>query len=363
MSDNINNLVHEARQVKQVIDSEKELKGTVDPLLEAKFKRLERRLASLETKNTGSETIYGSDANMQYRDAFLKYLRKGDDALLAQLATSKVQLNDAGFAVAPSMEILINSEVSKLSVIRKIASVTQVSCDSLDLAIEDSGNKAVWGEPTNNSTVIKRYIKAYDVVAQPKATAKLLEDGEINVEQYISSKIGEAFARAEDESFLIGDGISKPKGILILQNGTNANEIEEIEEQISFAGIMNLQASLDSFYAHNVAYLMHKNTESQIRFLKDTNDNYIWRPAQKEGDNATILGVPVHTTNYMPNGVNSKAIVFGNFKNGYHVVERIGVNLLRDPFTEKPFIKFYTLRRVGGDVTDGRSLKILKQVV
>lgn len=361
MSEKINNILHEARQVKEVMDSEKELKGTVDPLLEAKFKRLERRLASLETRGLGKETVFGVDANSEYRDAFLKYLRKGDDALLAQLATSRVQLNDAGFAVASSMEVLINSEVSKLSVIRKIASVTQVSCDSLDLAIEDTGSKAIWGEPANNSTVIKKYIKAYDVVAQPKATAKLLEDGEINVEQYISAKIGEAFARAEDESFLIGDGVSKPTGILTMPNGTNADQIEEIPDQISFAGIMNLQSSLDTFYAHNTAYLMHKSTESAIRFLKDTNDHYIWRPSEKEGGNATILGVPVHTTNYMPVGNGNQTIVYGNFKNGYHVVERIGVNLLRDPFTEKPFIKFYTLRRVGGDVTDGRCLKILKQ--
>ncbi len=363
MSENYNNALHEARNVKDAIDVEQDLKGSVDPLLEAKLKRMERRLATLEAKKTtsSSEARFGNDINGEYRDAFLKYLRKGDDALLSKLSVSGVQLNDAGFAVAPSMESLISVEVNKLSVLRKLASVTQVSCDSLDLAIESDGSKATWGEPSGTTSVLKKYIKAYDVVAQPKATAKLLEDGEINIEQYIASKIGESFARAEDESCLIGDGVSKPKGILTLASGVNADEIEQVSGVINFTTIMNLQASLDTFYAHKTAYLMNKNTESAIRFLKDTNGNYIWRASEKQGDVATILGVPVHTTNYMPHGVGKKSIVYGNFKQGYHIVERVGVNLLRDPFTEKPFIKFYTLRRVGGDVTDGRALKILMQ--
>ena len=125
---------------------------------------------------------------------------------------------------------------------------------------------------------------------------------------------------------------------------------------------MELQSSLDTFYAHGTAYLMNKSTESEIRFLKDTNGNYIWRPADQQNPNATILGVPVYTTNYMPHGSGEKSVIYGNFKQGYHIVERVGVNLLRDPFTEKPFIKFYTLRRVGGDLTDGRALKVLVRV-
>ncbi len=124
---------------------------------------------------------------------------------------------------------------------------------------------------------------------------------------------------------------------------------------------MELTASLDTFYSAETSYLMNKSVESQVRFLKDTNDHYIWRPSQKQGDQNTILGVPVFTTNYMPNQAGKASILFGNFKQGYQVVERVGVNLLRDPFTEKPFVKFYTLRRVGGDVVDGRALKALIQ--
>lgn len=357
-----NSVLNDARQTKEAMVLEKDQKGAIDPLLEAKLKRLERRLATLETKRTSIFAEMHSGEGDEYQDAFLKYLRKGDEGVISKLAKNGVQLNDAGFAVANSMESLIQREVARISVLRSLASVTQISSDSLDLAIEEAGAGASWGEATQHSTVLKKYIKAYDVIAQPKATPKLLEDGEIDVESYVGKKIAESFARVEDESFILGDGISKPIGMLTLQNGTSANEIEHVESALTFEGIMDLQASLDSVYANDVSYLMNKNTESEIRFLKDTNGNYIWRPAEKQGEHSTILGVPVCVTNYMPHGSNAKSIIFGNFKQGYHVIERVGVNILRDPFTEKPFVKFYTLRRVGGDVVDGRALKVLKRI-
>lgn len=361
-NNNYNNILNEARTVNDQILSQ-EANGISDPLSVEKLKKIEKRLAVLESQKTanGNETIFGTTINNEYRDAFLQYIRKGDTAILSKLSSVGINLNDAGFTVAPSMEGLISAKVNELSVLRQISSVTQISSDSLDLVTENNGGKASWGEPSENTTVVKKYIKAYDVVAQPKATAKLLEDGAIDVESYIAERIADSFARAEDESFLIGDGNSKPRGILTLQHGETAETIEQIAGGLTFQSIMDLQSSLDTFYANSAAYIMHKNTESALRFLKDTSGNYIWRPSEKQGDVATILGIPVYTTNYMPYGAGKKSIVFGNFKMAYHIVERMGVNILRDPFTEKPFVKFYTLRRVGGDITDGRALKILVQ--
>ena len=361
----LNTTLSEIRQVNDQIQQQQAQKGEVDPLTQAKFQKVEQRLAVLEgrggaTASNGNEVSFGVDANAQYRNAFMQYVLKGETAAMNQLP-QKPQLNDAGFAVAQSMESMISEQVNALSTIRKIASVTQVSSDSLDLAIEDNGSKASWGEPTSTTSVLKKYIKAYDVIAQPKVTGKLLEDSEIDVEGYIARKIAESFAMAEDESFLIGDGNFKPKGMLTLANGTDAGSIQQITGAISFEKLMELTASLDTFYSAETSYLMNKSVESQVRFLKDTNDHYIWRPSQKQGDSNTILGVPVFTTNYMPNQTGKASILFGNFKQGYQVVERVGVNLLRDPFTEKPFVKFYTLRRVGGDVIDGRALKALIQ--
>ena len=361
----LNTTLSEIRQVNDQIQQQQAQKGAVDPLTQAKFQKLEQRLAVLEGRGSnvstnGNEVSFGVDANAQYRNAFMQYVLKGETAAMNQLP-QKPQLNDAGFAVAQSMESMISEQVNALSTIRKIASVTQVSSDSLDLAIEDNGSKASWGEPTSTTSVLKKYIKAYDVIAQPKVTGKLLEDSEIDVEGYIARKIAESFAMAEDESFLIGDGNFKPKGMLTLANGTDAGSIQQITGAISFEKLMELTACLDTFYSAETSYLMNKSVESQVRFLKDTNDHYIWRPSQKQGDSNTILGVPVFTTNYMPNQTGKASILFGNFKQGYQVVERVGVNLLRDPFTEKPFVKFYTLRRVGGDVVDGRALKALIQ--
>lgn len=356
----MNSVLNEARQTNDLLQQQAQ-RGSIDPLTQAKFQKLEQRLAMLEGRRSGSEVSFGSDANSEYRNAFMQYVLKGETAGINQIQQKGSSLNDAGFAVAQSMESLISANVNSLSTIRKIASVTQVSSDSLDLAIENNGSKASWGEPTSTTSVLKKYIKAYDVVAQPKVTAKLLEDSEIDVEGYIARKIAESFAMAEDESFLTGDGISKPTGILTLTNGMDASSIQQISGQITFEKLMELTSSLDTFYSAETSYLMNKSVESSVRFLKDTNDHYIWRPATQQRTQNTILGVPVFTTNYMQNESGKASILFGNFKQGYQVVERVGVNLLRDPFTEKPFVKFYTLRRVGGDVIDGRAIKALIQ--
>lgn len=362
MSENINTVLHDARETKDTINAQVAQRGFADPLLEARMQRLEKKLNTLTANKSGfSENLMGLDPNGQYRDAFLQYLKKGDITAISQLPPPRVRVNEAGFIAAPTMEALIHNSVSKLSVIRQIASVTQVSADSLDLAVESDGCKASWGEPSSVTTVVKQYIKAYDIVAQPKITAKLLEDNEVDVESYIAGKIAEAFARAEDESFLNGDGACKPTGMLTLTAGKSANQIETISGSLTFADLMHLASSLDTFYAGDTAYLMSKETESQIRFLKDTNDHYIWRPADNETPQSTILGIPVFTTSYMPHGSGTKSIIFGNFKQGYQIVERAGISILRDPFTEKPFVKFYTLRRVGGNVIDGRALKVFSQ--
>jgi HK97 family phage major capsid protein len=358
----INQVLNETRQTKNAIDSQFALNGSVDPLLEARLQKLENKLNLLNAKNSGvSENIAGLDPQGIYREAFLQYLKKGDVAGISKLPSPRVQLNDTGFTVAPTMEQMITDGVANLSVMRKIASVTQISYDSLDLAVESTSNKASWGAPTANTTVVNQYIRVYDVVAQPKMTAKLLEDSEIDVEGYIAGKIAESFVRAEDESFLSGNGVDKPTGILTLAAGTSATQIQTTTGAITFANLMTLTSTLDPFYALKTAYLMHLSTEAAIRLLQDTGGRYIWTPADKVGEPNRILGVPVYTTNFMPTGAGARSILFGNFNQGYQVVERVGINILRDPFTEKPFVKFYTLRRVGGGVLDGRALKALVQ--
>lgn len=357
----INQVLHEARQTKDAINSQIATGQTVDPLNEARLQKLESKLnALISQKNGVSENVAGLDPSGTYRTAFLQYLKKGDASVISQLPSPRIQFTDAGFAVAPTMEEIIINSISNLSVVRKIASVTQISCDSLDIAVESTGSKASWGTPAN-SVVSNQYIRVYDVVSQPKITAKLLEDGEIDAESYVAGKIAESFARAEDESFLIGDGISKPTGMLTVANGNASNQIQATTGTLTFANLMNLTSSLDPFYASQTSYLMSPATEAELRLMQDTSGRYIWQPSEKMGEPNRILGVPVYTTNYMPTGAGEKSILFGNFKQGYQVVERVGVSLLRDPFTEKPFVKFYTLRRVGGGLLDGRALKAFIQ--
>ena len=46
----------------------------------------------------------------------------------------------------------------------------------------------------------------------------------------------------------------------------------------------------------------------------------------------------------------SISVLFGDFKSGYQIVDRQGIYTLRDPYSSKPYVEFYTTKRVGGDI-------------
>jgi HK97 family phage major capsid protein len=76
----------------------------------------------------------------------------------------------------------------------------------------------------------------------------------------------------------------------------------------------------------------------------------------------TLLGYPVLVCDDMPSlttGIASKSILFGNFKEAYQIVDRMGTRVLRDPYSAKPYVEFYTTRRVGGAVLNFEALKVL----
>lgn len=57
---------------------------------------------------------------------------------------------------------------------------------------------------------------------------------------------------------------------------------------------------------------------------------------------------------------NSFSIAFGDFRRGYLIVDRQGARVLRDPYSQKPYVLFYTTKRVGGGVQNFDVLKVMK---
>ena len=101
-----------------------------------------------------------------------------------------------------------------------------------------------------------------------------------------------------------------------------------------------------------------------MRKFKDADGNYLWRPPASAGQPASLMGFPIAEAEGMPDvGANALAVAFGDFKRGYLIVDRQGVSVLRDPFSSKPYVLFYTTKRVGGGIADYDAIKLLKFAV
>jgi len=106
---------------------------------------------------------------------------------------------------------------------------------------------------------------------------------------------------------------------------------------------------------------MNRSTQAAVRKLKDGDGNYIWQPSPVAGSPATLMNFPIAESEDMPNvGSDALAIAFGDFRRGYLIVDRVGVRVLRDPYSAKPYVLFYTTKRVGGGVQDFDAIKLLK---
>jgi HK97 family phage major capsid protein len=116
-----------------------------------------------------------------------------------------------------------------------------------------------------------------------------------------------------------------------------------------------------SGYRANGTFVFNRATQAAIRKMKDGDGNYLWQPAAKAGDASTLMGFPVAESEDMPDmAADSLSVAFGDFRRGYLIVDRVGIRVLRDPYSSKPYVLFYTTKRVGGGVQDFDAIKLLK---
>lgn len=344
--------------------------------LTAKSTDLEKALARgvKAGPDNGGEEI--TPEKKAYYDAFKNYLiQGGDEAHLKDLhkkALSVASDPDGGYLVTPVMSSTIIKTINEYSPIRALAAVETISSDTLEL-LEDRGTfTSGWTteqgtrSDTANSQFGKKSIPTHEMYAQPNATQKMLDDAAMNVEQWIASKAAESFAIREATAFVSGDGAGKPRGFLTFAAGTSWGQIEQVNSGSSGAvtadGLINLVYSLKEAYTRGASFLMKRATTAAVRLLKESTTNaYIWQPGLQAGQPASLLGYPTYEAVDMPTiAANSLSIAFANWKQAYQIVDRKGITLLRDPYTGKPFVKFYFTKRVGGDVTNFEAIKLQK---
>jgi HK97 family phage major capsid protein len=207
----------------------------------------------------------------------------------------------------------------------------------------------------------------------PAATQTLLDDAVLNIEQWLADEVQTAFAEQEGAAFVHGDGINKPKGFLAEPAVDDATwswgALGYLATGVAggFAAenpsdrLVDLVYALKAGYRQNASFVMNRRTQSMIRKFKDSTGAYLWQPPASAGGAATLMSFPVIEAEDMPDiGPNTLALAFGDFRRGYLVVDRTGIRVLRDPYSAKPYVLFYTTKRVGGGVQDYAAIKLLR---
>lgn len=285
--------------------------------------------------------------------------------------------NDAlgGYAVPFALDRKILSKVRDLNVMRRLCSSQSVSTPETYWNVDLGGTDAGWvGEltarpNTNVPQLARAGITWGEIYANPKASYRLLDDALFNVEAWYSQKVAETFADYEEEAFLTGDGTNKPKGLLDYDYVATADgsrdfgKFQQITSTTLTAdAIIDLYYSLRQVYrGNNTAWLMNPATIQALRKLKDGNQNYIWIDNIANGMVGTLLGRPVYESRFMPTftTAGNKAILFGDFKKAYTIFDLHGLRIVRDVYTDKTSVQFYTSKRVGNMVQDSCAIKCL----
>lgn len=312
-----------------------------------------------------------------YKKNFSSYIRRGHEVFLKRmgrdLETRLLSVDrepGGGYWVSPEMAGRITTVVFETSPIRQFAAIEQISSDAWEIIADE--NEAGFGwvaeqQPrteTGTPDIGKRIIPAHEMYAEPRATQKLLDDAGFNVEMWLAGKVAERFQRAEATAFVTGNGVTRPRGFATYPAGTAAGQIEQVTSTANDAlhgdDVYNLIYSVKSPYLRNARFLAARLTIRDLRLLKDAQGRYLWEPNYQVGQPQMVGGYPIHQADDMAAVSDGNLpIAFGDFKAGYTIVDRMGIRTLRDPYTAKPYIKFYTTRRVGGDVVNYEAIKLL----
>ncbi|MGJ8680510.1 phage major capsid protein [Paraglaciecola sp.] len=360
------------------IDQEKsKLSASVDSLNE-KLSELDGIKTDLETlqKQQNRPGITGADQK-EYKEGFLQFLRKGDTE---QIETKDVNVgsdSDGGFAVPEELDRNILELERDASPMRQLCHTMTVSADYKKL-VNIGGASSGWvGETdprpkTNGPSLAQLTPFMGEIYANPAATQTSLDDIFFNAEQWISGEVATEFAEKEGAAFLSGDGTNKPKGILAYTLSTDVdasrtfgqlqNKVAASATAVTGDEIIDLIHSLKRGYRQGAGFMMNNLTVAALRKLKDSDGNYLWKPGLEAGASSVLLGYGITENEDLPDlAANANGILFGNFKRGYTIVDRMGTRILRDPYTNKPFVHFYTTRRTGGMLTDSNAIKVLTQ--
>ena len=356
----------------------------------SQLRQQEERLTMLDRKHLGATaarpalSTTADATGAPHSKAFAAYLRTGDDDAMRGLMIEGKGLStqvaaEGGYLVDPQTSENIRGVLRGASSLRAIASVVTVEAISFDVLVDHGEVGSGWGSESgpvleSDPPVLERIqIPLHELSAMPKASQRLLDDSAFDIEGWLADRIAGRFARAEAQAFISGDGLGKPRGFLTHLTVDNDAWIwgrlgyvvtgteGDFDADNPADAIVDLVYALGAGYRANATFLMNSKTAGAVRKMKDADGRFLWSDGLAAGEPARLMGYPVLIAEDMPDiDEDSFAIAFGDFRAGYTIAERPDLRVLRDPFSAKPHVLFYATKRVGGDVSDFKAIKLLK---
>lgn len=326
----------------------------------------------------------------EYTETFATWFRRGEgegDLKTANAAGQRQVIHAAmsggnessgGYMAPVEWDRRVNRSLTPLSPMRRLANVIPTTVRAYSTLYTSGGWGSGWvGETaarpeTTTPTMDPLTFPHGDIYANPAITQNLLDDADFDTAAWLADEVAEEFAKQEGPAFLSGNGVNKPRGLLTYVDG-GASDDHHPGGNLSVVlsgqaaalpnadGLIDFVYGLPAPYRQNAKWLMNSMTAAAIAKFKDGDGNYLWRETYVAGQPATLLGYPVEIDENMPNvGAGAIPIAFGDFKRAYVINDRQSVRVLRDPFTNKPYVHFYTTKRVGGGVDDPKAVRLLK---
>ncbi len=318
-------------------------------------------------------TTAAGSAHVELKDFAAEFAAKKGIELKALSVNSNV---DGGFLVLPNFSGIVQTQVFETSPIRLFASSITISTDADEFVDDFDEADAEWvAETATRSTtgtpqVAKRNIPTHELYAKPKMSQKIIEDAMVNVESWLASKLADKFSRKENTAFVNGNGAGQPKGFTQYAAGNSTYQQGKIEQIVSgdantytYNGLVNALAALKTEYMANAIWACNRNSLAELLQVKDGQQRPIFNMAYDKNTKTfgSMLGIPLAQFQDMADpSANNLALALGDFRRGYKIVDRIGVSILRDPYSAKPFVEFYARKRVGGDVANFEAIKLVK---
>ena len=323
----------------------------------------------------------GDNSKVEHKEAFMNFVKKGKEEGLAELEAKALNLGtdaDGGYAIPEELDRSILELLRDQTPMRSVCGqITVGSDDGYRKLVDLKGTASGWvGETaarsaTDTPTLTEIKPVMGEIYANPQATQRSLDDVFFNAEAWLNESVALEFTEQENAAFTSGDGTNKPRGFLAYGSaatddasrafGTLEHMVSGASADIAADDIIKIIYKLKAGYRNGAVFMCGTDVVADLMLLKDDNGQYLWRPGLEIGQSSTLRGYSVVENEDMPTkAAGANSLAFGNFQRGYKIVDRIGTRMLRDPFTNKPYVGFYTTKRVGGMLEDSQAIKLIQ---